>query len=295
MGRALKLWMLAFLAITLVVPSVFLPSVAVAQSLDIAAGSGPIDITADNGIEWDSPNQVMTAHGNAVAKRGGLTVYGDTLVAHYIKIAAPVGATGEAQNQIQSLEAHGNVRIVTPTQKAEGRDAIFRVQEGTLTLLGEPVTLTGNEQVVIAQHRLDYDTKTQTATASQGATISQKGRTISAPVIIARMVTVDGKTTLHQADGTGGVAITTETETAYGSQGNYDAKTGIVTLTDQVRIKRGGDVFTGTKGIFNLNTNVSRLLGGSGQRATAFVVPAEKSPPKPDNKSNPLVPPAKAP
>jgi len=88
---------------------------------------------------------------------------------------------------------------------------------------------------------------------------------------------VDGKTTLDHADAAGGVVITTETETAYGSQGNYDAKTGIATLTDKVKILRGGTVFTGVKAIFNLNTNVSRLIGGSGQRASAFVVPEEKA------------------
>ena len=278
-------------------------SVVRAQDLDIANGSGPIDVSADGGIDWDSKNQVMTATGNAIAKRGTLTVTGDQLVAHYIKVA-PAGTTTSSaatapastksvdhpkgtpasdpaqsgQMQIEVLEAHGHVHITTPTQQADGNDAFFYVQQGTMTLLGEPVHLNGADQTVVAQHRLDYDTKTLIATANQGATVTQKGRTVSAPVMVAQMVKVDGTTVLDHADGSGGVVITTETETAYGSQGNYDAKTGIATLTNQVKILRNGDVFTGTKGIFNLNTNVSRLVGGdNGQRATAFVMPQEKA------------------
>lgn len=271
-----------------------------AQSLDIGSGTGPIDITADNGIEWDSKAHTVNAEGHAIAKRGTMTVFADHLVAHYepasassasASPAAPAkpakqatassasggdlgGAFGGGSMQIQELEAHGNVHITTPTQTADGNDATFDVIGGTMTMLGEPVHLTGTDQTVIADHRLDYDTKTLIATAKQGATVSQKGRTISAPIMIAHMVNADGKTTLDHADASGGVVVKTETETAYGSQGNYDAKTGIATLIGSVKILRGGDVFTGTKAIFNLNTGVSRLIGGgSGNRVTAVVTP----------------------
>ncbi len=49
----------------------------------------PIDIQADNGIEWQQTNRVYIARGNARATRGQATVYGDTLMAFYRPICSP--------------------------------------------------------------------------------------------------------------------------------------------------------------------------------------------------------------
>ncbi|HUH82967.1 MAG TPA: LptA/OstA family protein [Stellaceae bacterium] len=49
----------------------------------------PIDIRADNGIEWQQTNRVYIARGNARATRGQATVYGDTLLAFYRPLCSP--------------------------------------------------------------------------------------------------------------------------------------------------------------------------------------------------------------
>ena len=49
----------------------------------------PIDIRADNGIEWQQTNRVYIARGNARATRGQATVYGETLLAFYRPLCSP--------------------------------------------------------------------------------------------------------------------------------------------------------------------------------------------------------------
>ncbi|MBM3560438.1 MAG: hypothetical protein FJX53_11300, partial [Alphaproteobacteria bacterium] len=44
------------------------------QSLGITTGDGPIEIEADQGIEWQRANQLYIARGNARARQGDRAV-----------------------------------------------------------------------------------------------------------------------------------------------------------------------------------------------------------------------------
>ena len=50
--------------IILIIASLSVPSLTVAQSLNFATGNNdqPIEITADNGIEWQRDNQIMVGN-----------------------------------------------------------------------------------------------------------------------------------------------------------------------------------------------------------------------------------------
>lgn len=50
--------------------------------------NSPIEIEAESGIEWRRNDKQYIARGNALAKRGDLTVRADTLTAHYRDKAA---------------------------------------------------------------------------------------------------------------------------------------------------------------------------------------------------------------
>src|SRR6185369_7178218 len=87
----------------------------------------PLDIQADDGIEWQQNNNVYIAHGNARATRGNATVLADTLIAYYRPAgqAKPEAKEGSAsssfgQSDIYRVEAEGNVRIETETQTVYG-------------------------------------------------------------------------------------------------------------------------------------------------------------------------------
>ncbi|MDZ7712400.1 MAG: hypothetical protein U5L06_04485 [Rhodovibrio sp.] len=64
-------------------------SPALGQGLVGGSGEGPLEIDASDGIEWRRDEQVYIARGNATASRGGVTVAGDRLIAHYREATPP--------------------------------------------------------------------------------------------------------------------------------------------------------------------------------------------------------------
>ena len=84
-----------------------------AQGLNFGKGNSdaPIEVYADNGIEWQQETLTFLAKGNARAIRGEVTVYGDELRAFYRELS--VGGT-----EIWRLDVSGNVKIVTPGETA---------------------------------------------------------------------------------------------------------------------------------------------------------------------------------
>ena len=69
-----------------------IPSVGAAQQIDFSHG-GPIDISAQDGLEWRQETQEIIARGDARATRGNVTVTADRLIAHYRKKAGATATT----------------------------------------------------------------------------------------------------------------------------------------------------------------------------------------------------------
>ncbi len=90
-----------------------------AQSLSLggAGGDKPIEVTADNGIEWQQDKEVFVARGNARALRGEVEVLSEELRAYYRKNV-------QGQSEIWRLDAIGNVRIISNSETAYGDRAI---------------------------------------------------------------------------------------------------------------------------------------------------------------------------
>lgn len=273
---------LSLSAATLLAALILSPA-AMAQSLDLGGGrgDGPIEVLADNGIEWQQDRQRFIARGNAVATRGAVTLRADELVAYYREDGAAAGQGAEGATgggtEIIRLEAHGTVRITSPTEEATGDDAVYTVADSRIVLTGAPVRLRTPSEVLTAGQRLVYDVAAKRAVAEGGATIDQGARTLRAQTLVAHLREAKGKTDISSVDAQGGVVITTEKETARGSQGKYDAKTGIATLTGSVTLTQGQNVLTGGKAVVNMKTGVSTLYGGGGQgaggKARAVLVP----------------------
>lgn len=258
---------------------VAVPGTVLAQGLDLGrGGGGPIEVLADDGIEWQQPKKQFIARGNAQAIRGGVTVRAPVLVAHYRD-------TDGSATDIEVLEATGGVTISSATEQATGRRAVYTVATSMLVLYGDgaPVSLVTRTETVVAKDRIEYDTKAQKAVAYGGASVKKADKTLTAETLIAYMEEANGKTDLSRVEGVGEVVIVTAKETARGSQGNYDAKTGIATLTGSVTINRDQNVLTGNRAVVNMNSGLSTLYGGGGDgtRARAFLVPQDKEKAKP--------------
>jgi lipopolysaccharide export system protein LptA len=257
--------------------------------LDMTNGSaGPVEVEANNGIEWQQGQQRFIARGNAVATRGSVSIHADELIAYYGANSGAGDTAGDEAAQaagmgdIKRLEAHGTVTIVSPTETASGTDAVYDLQTGLVTLTSSagPVRLETQKETVTARDALEYDVRNQVAVARGDARMIQGERVLHAQLLTARLITVNGHSELQTVDATGGVLITTEKETARGSQGKYNAKTGIATLTGSVTLTRGQNVLQGGMATVNMKTGVSSLSGSSATdgKARAVFSPGKAAP-----------------
>jgi lipopolysaccharide export system protein LptA len=281
-----------------------------AQGLGLGGGNDdkPLEVFADQGIEWYQNDSIYVARGNARAVKGDTTVYGDTLTAHYRKAAS--GGT-----EVWRVEANGNVRITTPTDAAFGDRAVYTIDNGVLLMTGKNLRLDTPREKITARDSLEYWEQKDLAVARGDAIVVTDGRRIRADVLTAQFKNAEqraatpastkptpskpgakpaarptqkpaarGASTrdesrLHRLDAFGNVVITTPEEVARGNRGVYMEETGIANLMGSVKITRGQNQLNGEAAEVNLRTGVSRIVStnqGTGGPVRALIVPERK-------------------
>ena len=112
-----------------------LASVPVAAQTSALKGldtGAPIDVDAARIEIQDNANQAVFS-GDVVIRQGRMTLNADTVKILYTR-------KGDASPEMQRLDARGNVRLITPSEKATGNIGIYDVPAKIITLVGN-VTL----------------------------------------------------------------------------------------------------------------------------------------------------------
>lgn len=288
-------------------------TMAMGQGLGLGLGGGgnddkPLEIFADQGIEWHQNDNTYIARGNARAAKGDTTVYGDTLTAHYRKSAS--GAT-----EVWRVEANGNVRITTPTDTAFSDRAVYTIDNGVLLMTGKNLRLNTPREKITARDSLEYWEQKDLAVARGDAVVITEDRRIRADVLTAQFKNAEQRAAtpasakpapakpaakpaarpnqkpapstastpdasrLHRLDAFGNVVITSPDEVARGNRGVYMEETGIANLMGSVKITRGQNQLNGEAAEVNLRTGVSRIVSanqGTGGPVRALIVPERK-------------------
>jgi lipopolysaccharide export system protein LptA len=250
-----------------------LPYGAAAQTLvptsNAAAAGAPVEITAEAGIDWDRNTRVIVARGGVVAKQGTAVLHSDTLTARY---------SDESGMRLDTLQADGSVRLEDQGRVITGDRAIYDVADAIVTVFGAPVRLQDPQGTLTATDRMTYDSRQGIATAEGNATATQQGRVLQAAKLTAHFGTSQGRQTLDRIDASGGVVITTATETARADSGTYTGATGVATLLGRVRITQGRNLLTGAAAEIDLNSGLSRITTPDGRdRVRILFYPKEKA------------------
>lgn len=273
----------AFLAAALLAPVG-----AAAQGLSMSTGGdNPITVTAEQGIEWHREAKEYHAKGNATAERAGITLRADTLIAHYReKGGAGEGnggsGVGGGKTEIHMLEAVGNVIISSPTETAYGDRGRYDADTGVAVLIGKDLRLITEDEIVTARDALEYWDKKQIAVARGDAKVERPEESLEAETLVLRFTRKpDGSLDARRVDAIGNVKIVTPTEVAFGDEGVYDVPSRIATLVGNVRITRGENQLNGSRAEVNLETGISRLIGGPDDRlnrgrVNGLLVPTEE-------------------
>ena len=232
------------------------------QSLNLAsdADGGPIEIFAEDGIEWQRGNEVLIARGNARAVRKDISVTADVLRAHY-------ASRSDGATELSRLDAAGGVKIASPSENVTGDSAVYDLEKAILVVAGDRVRFdTGNDRIT-ANQQMEYWERKQMAVARGHAVGIHDGKRIRAEVLVAFLrPDQQGKSRVFRVQAYDNVVIQTETDTVRANEGTYNVDSGIATLIGNVRITRGENQLAGDRAEIDLNTGISKLFGGDGVR-----------------------------
>ncbi len=126
-----------------------------------AGTDGPVEVTADR-LEVDDQAKVLVFAGNAVARRGALTIYGDRLTVRYI---------GE-KREIDQVVAEGHVRLLHEGRTATGAKAIFFQREERIVLSGSPRVSEGENFIQGHEITMFLNDKRSVVTGSAGSRVN---------------------------------------------------------------------------------------------------------------------------
>lgn len=133
----------------------------------IAAGGGPIDITADQ-LELVDAQHLAVWRGEVEALQGENRMRADIINIYFSgQGAASSGAPGRNWGPVQRIEATGKVFFVSPQQTARGDKAIYEFGPNSITITGNVVVAQG--QSVVRGDRLVIDVKSGRATMASNA------------------------------------------------------------------------------------------------------------------------------
>lgn len=227
----------------------------------------PLEIEADGGIEWRRDEQSLVAQGKVVMTRGDTELRAENISAHYRDTA-----NGKGQ-EVYRVDASGSVRISSDGTQAFGDSAAYDLDQGIFVLTGKMPRLEASDLVVTAAQNLEYWQAKNLAVARGAAVAKSQDRRIAADVLSAYVEPSEtGESELRRVEAFGRVVITTAENRASGDEAVYDARSGVATLCGDVEIRRGSSSLRGRCAEVDLNTGVSRLLGGGGG-ITGLVAP----------------------
>ncbi len=243
-----------------------------AQALDLSHG-GPVTVTAAGGIDWNQAAQTVTAHDDARAVRGDVTVTADRLIAHYRKKAATPGAAppppppptangapdDTGNNEIYRLDADNHVHIFTQTDQAWGDHAVYDIDEAVLVLTGQALKMTTAQDLITARDTLEYWSQKHMAVGRGDATVtSNDGRRIKADTLVA--YTVDNS---QPGAKPAAAAPPPPKKDDNKAQDPLEASGKIqrVEAFGHVEVRTATEIVTGDRGVYVPDTGLARVVG----------------------------------
>jgi lipopolysaccharide export system protein LptA len=252
---------------------------AAAQGLNPFDGSTdqrPIDVTADNGIEWQQDKQVYIARGNAVAKRGTSEVYADVLTAHY---RPTKNKSAEGGNEVYRLDADGHVVLKGPNQTVVGDQAVWDVDQQIGIVTGNHLKLTTPTDTITARDSLEWYDQQQVAVARGDAIAIRGDRRVRADVLTAHFIkqgsaAKPGAAGAPAAGKAGAVKVSQSAASGKPAAASAKTRSGVpsdvapgnskisrVDAQGHVVVVTTSDVGRGDYGVYNAETGIVTLLG----------------------------------
>ena len=263
--RRLVRFIKSLITCQLLVTVLALPATGQAQSLNLASGAKdqPIEIIADNGIEWQQENEILIASGNAKASRDGISVEAEVIRAYYKQ--KPEGGA-----DLYRLDAVGGVKIYSSTDSIIGQTAVYDFDKAILRVDGKKVIFKSGNDTISATQQMEYWERQKMAVARGRAVAVHQGKTVRADILKALIrEKKDGKSEVYIVEAFDNVLIISEQDRVRADRGIYKIDSGIATLAGNITITRADSILTGDQAEVNLKTGISKLLTADPVRSDA--------------------------
>ena len=216
-----------------------------------AADKLPLEITADQQLEWNQQDQTYVARGNAKAVQGEFSVTADTLTAHYAEDGQSAQNKGGAGN-ITKLTAAGNVVLRSSRDHATAANAQYDLITEVIELNGaRPKLYRDNDvleadQVIITLKNHNFDHADAMGN-----------------VIITKGAAQDDETQTQPKQDKSGQA---QLQRAVADHAHYDGVTEIVTLKGHVKLWQEESWVEGSEAVLNLKNKTNILKAATGDK-----------------------------
>jgi lipopolysaccharide export system protein LptA len=239
-----------------------LPGSAVAQAADRT-----IEVTADQGLEWDKTQKLYIARGNARLTRGRTSIAAGILRAWYRD-------DGSLRGQVFRVEAEGDVRITRGDLVATGGRGTYDTDKHIGRLTGAGLAASSGDARLSATDFIELHDDRRVVVARGGVRLVRPGEELRAALLTLHFEPVEtggrGRTRLARVQAEGDVRISSCAGTVQANRVVYDPRSGDARLSGDVRLMRGNDRLEGAEA--EINTRDGSMRVTSAPRGRVAVV-----------------------
>ncbi|MGN0929258.1 MAG: LptA/OstA family protein [Alphaproteobacteria bacterium] len=228
-----------------------------------------IELTADNGLEWNQKEQKIIMRENANAKTPEYELKADYIEAFY----------KEPNKKIYQVIATDNVKVISKEENITTDKLTYDINNEIIKLFStsNPTTLKNKDSEIIAKDDIIYYKAKNYATA-KNAKIINTGRTLFADDIKVEFErTKASSNQLKKILANGNIKLIDGEEELYGDTAEYNPKTGFATISGNVYFKKGTQAnLSGGKIIYDMKTGIARVLPKDGESKVKGVFSTDK-------------------
>tara|TARA_B100000900_G_scaffold374150_1_gene355242 strand:+ start:146 stop:952 length:807 start_codon:yes stop_codon:yes gene_type:complete len=230
-----------------------------------------LTVEADESLEWFEKEKYYLAKGNVVLKKDGVTLKANVIKADYV--------LENGENILKTIIAKEKVVLTKENTKATGQFMTYDLKDKIAKISGTFQTFSSPSGYVESKKNITFDDVNNKAEAEGDVKIILSNKTI----IYADNVKANfesSKKSLKKAIAKGNVIIENKIKgrRSTADLGVYNSDNEIVQLTGNVVIINQKSKILGSKGITNLKTGVSNIIGDpkNKKRVQGTFVPIKK-------------------
>ena len=213
-----------------------------------------LTVEADESLEWFEKEKYYLAKGNVILKKDGVTLKANIIKADYI--------FENGENILKKIIAKEEVILTKDNTKATGQYMTYDLEEKIANISGSFQTFSSPSGYVESKKIITFDNLNDKAEAEGDVKIILSNKT----VIYADNIKADFESnskTLKKAVARGNVIIENKAKgrKSKADLGVYNANDEIIRLTGNVVIINQKSKLSGSKGITNLRTGISNIVG----------------------------------